>query len=133
MTSFVCSSNSGLEQKRSKSNLTESSAWGSTKYFQSKTLLKVKLYLSSSGLQSNTSQVRFRCNSNPGTVSAPILTCVNLFLFILSLTLLATGSSTSSSQLKFYCCWSDKYFFINSKCSPLISRLFDFLIVFSFE
>ena len=65
--------------------------------------------------------------------SAPILTSVNLFLFILFLTLLATTSSTSSLQLKFCWCCSDKYFFTNSKCSRLISRLFDFLIVFSFE
>ena len=76
---FGYSLNSGLGQKHPEWNFTESSAWGSTKYFQSKTLSKKKLYLSSSGLKSNTSQVRFGCDSNSGAVLALILTSVNLF------------------------------------------------------
>ena len=79
MSGFGYSLNSGLGQKHPKWNFTESSAWGSTKYFQSKTLSKKKLYLSSSGLKSNTSQVRFGCDSNSGAVLALILTSVNLF------------------------------------------------------
>ena len=76
---FGYSLNSGLRQKHPEWNFTESSAWGSTKYFQSKTLSKKKLYLSSSGLKSNTSQVRFGCDSNSRAVLALILTSVNLF------------------------------------------------------
>ena len=67
ITDFEYNSSSGLEQKRPKWNLVESSAPGSTKHFQSKTLLKVKLYLSSSGLQSNAFQARFGCKSNSRT------------------------------------------------------------------
>ena len=52
---------------------------------------------------------------------------------LLFLILLATTSFTSSSQLKFCWCWSDKYFIGKSKCLRLISRYVDFLIVFSFE
>ena len=64
--SFSNSSNSELKQKCSKWNLTEISARGLTKQFQSETFLKVKLYLSSPGLSSSFSQVRFGYNSNSG-------------------------------------------------------------------
>ena len=59
MSGFGYSSNSGLKQKRSKWNLTEDSARGSIKHFASITLLKVKIYWFSSGLQSNTFHVKF--------------------------------------------------------------------------
>ena len=59
MSGFAYSSSSGVKQKSPKWNLTESLARGSTKHFASKTLLKVKLYWFSSGLQSNTFQINF--------------------------------------------------------------------------
>ena len=63
MPDFAYSSNSGLEQKRPKWNLTEGLELD---HFQNKTLLKVGLGLSSLGIQSNNSQVRFGCSSNSG-------------------------------------------------------------------
>ena len=66
MSGFGYSSNSRLGQKRPKRNLIESSARSSTKDFQIKTLLKIKLYLSGSGIRSKTLQVRFSCNSDSG-------------------------------------------------------------------
>ena len=63
MPGFACSSNSGLEQKRPKWNLTECLELD---HFQNKTLLKVGFDLSSLGIQSNNSQVKSGYNSNSG-------------------------------------------------------------------